>query len=345
MKTIAAVLYEQNRPLVVEDLEVPSLKNGQVLVEIIYSGICQTQLNEYRGRKGADPYLPHLLGHEASGHVRETKGVNKVGNGDYVVLSWIKGSGANVPSSEYTDSKGRKINAGAVTTFQKYSVVSENRVTKIDSMPSDVASLLGCAVPTGAGILLHKINPKNKESLAIFGLGGIGSSALLMASHTSGLEKIIAVDVNDEKLKLAGELGANYTINAREEDVVKKIYGITSGEGVDYAIEASGVREAMEQAYNSANKNHGKVILSGNLGGGRCIEIDPYHLLFGKTLTGTGEHNTNPDADFPVYRNLYINNKIPFDKLVSRKYGLEQINEALENLSRGEVFRSLIDFS
>ncbi len=345
MKTLAAVLYEQHKPLVIEELTIPALKESQVLARILYSGVCQTQLNEIKGTKGIDKYLPHTLGHEASGIVEDVgKSVVKVKPGDYIVLSWIKGLGVETPSSQYATDSGSIVNAGAVTTFQEYSVVSENRITPISvDMPHDVSALLGCAVPTGAGIFRRKINPSPKESLAIFGIGGIGSSALLMASSL-GLEKIIAIDINGNKLEQAIALGATHTINANEEDPVKKIYEITNNQGVDFAIESSGVRRVMEDAYNSTNKHTGTVVLSGNLGNG-VITINPYDLLFGKKLIGTGEHNTFPHEDFSYYSQMFLEGKLPLEKLISRIYKLEQINDALDALSKGEVFRSLIDFT
>ena len=161
MKTKAAVLYETNKPLVIEEVEIPKLKDGQVLVKVLFSGVCGSQLNEIKGLKGEDKYLPHLLGHEGSGIVEEVGSkVTKVKKGDYVVLCWIKGSGLDAPSCQYTKDN-IKINSGAITTFNQYSIISENRLFKIPKeVPPYVAALLGCAIPTGAGIIKNEIRKK-----------------------------------------------------------------------------------------------------------------------------------------------------------------------------------------
>ena len=161
MKTTAAVLVELGRPLEVADLDVPALKPGQVLVEVAFCGVCHTQLLEVRGHRGEDRYLPHCLGHEGSGIVRDiSPGVAKVKPGYSVILSWIKGSGADVPGSAY-GWNGRTVNAGAITTFATYSVISENRLTPL---PAGTllrhAALIGCAVPTGAGVVFNTAQPR-----------------------------------------------------------------------------------------------------------------------------------------------------------------------------------------
>ena len=157
MKTTAAILYQLNSPLQIEENEIPHLQEGQVLVKILFSGLCRSQLNEIKGFKGPDKFLPHLLGHEGSGIVQELgPKVRKVKKGDYVVLSWIKGKGREVPSTQYQ--KGNTtINSGAIATFIQYAVVSENRVTVIPkTIEPDVASVLGCAVQIGAGIVEYQ---------------------------------------------------------------------------------------------------------------------------------------------------------------------------------------------
>ena len=137
MKTKAAVLYETKKPLVFTELETPVLQPGQVLVKIVYTGVCHSQLNECGGLKGEDKYLPHCLGHEAGGIIEEiSEGVDKVQVGDHVLVSWINGSGRTIASTQYTDDSGKTINAGAVTTFQEYAVVSENKVTRKNVSPN-----------------------------------------------------------------------------------------------------------------------------------------------------------------------------------------------------------------
>jgi S-(hydroxymethyl)glutathione dehydrogenase/alcohol dehydrogenase len=210
METKAAVLFKINQPLRIIDLEIPNIKPGQVLVDIKYSGICHSQLNEIKGLKGEDKYLPHTLGHEGSGIVLEVgQNVKKVKPGDHVVLTWINGGGADVPSTIYNSSEG-SINSGPISTFMEKTVISENRLVPIPKeMPLKVAALLGCAMPTGAGIVSNNAKLNAGDSIAVFGVGGIGLSAILAASAI-GAEKIIAVDIEEEKLELSKEIGATH---------------------------------------------------------------------------------------------------------------------------------------
>ena len=179
MKTDAAILNELQKPLVVTDIEIPSLKPGQVLVDISYSGICHTQLSECKGNRGEDKFLPHCLGHEGSGVVREIgSGITKVKVRDRVIISWIKGTGADVSSTVYQWGNTR-VNAGGVTTFSRQSVISENRLTVIpNDISMEAAALIGCAVPTGMGAVLNTAHPRPGQSIAIFGTGGIGLCAV-----------------------------------------------------------------------------------------------------------------------------------------------------------------------
>jgi S-(hydroxymethyl)glutathione dehydrogenase / alcohol dehydrogenase len=342
MKTNAAILYETNQPLVIEELETPHLNEGQVLVKVLYSGICHSQLNEIKGKKGKDFYLPHLLGHEGSGIVEEIGlNVTKVQKGDYVVLSWIKGKGINSLSSQYSRDN-LIINSGAITTFNQYSVISENCLVKIPTeVPANVAALLGCAIPTGAGIIKNELEINEGDTLAIFGVGGIGSSALLYASLLN-CSKIIAIDINETKLSFAKELGATHTINPLKDNPLLKIKEFTNEKGVDYAIECSGVKEVMETAFQSL-KDQGKLVIAGNLKQGETISIDPFDLIKGKKIIGTWGGKTNPDEDIPYYANLYLQGKLQIQKLITKTFQLNKINEALAELEEGTVIRALIN--
>lgn len=344
MKTKAAVLYELNKPLVIEDLIIPELREGQALVRIKASGICHSQLNEISGKKGADKFLPHTLGHEASGIVEATgANVTKVKKGDHVVLTWIKASGKDVPSSVYQTLSGTNVNSGAISTFMEYAVVSENRLIVIpEAMPFKEASLLGCAIPTGAGIIRNTLKLKKENSLAIFGIGGIGSSALLYASFI-GCGKIIAVDVSDSKLEFAKTLGATDVINAKNEDVIARIEQITEKKKADYAVECSGVKEAMETAFASIN-NKGTAVIAGNLRYDERISINPFDLIVGKKIIGTWGGETAPDTDIPAYAELYVSGKLKIAPLATHQFTLENINNAFEMIKKGAVGRLTIEF-
>jgi S-(hydroxymethyl)glutathione dehydrogenase/alcohol dehydrogenase len=341
--TTAAVLHDTGQPLHIETLSIPRLQPGQVLVDIAYSGLCGSQLLEARGRRGPDRYLPHTLGHEGSGIVLEVgRGVAKVKPGDHVVLSWIKGSGADVPSTVYGSSDG-PVNSGAISTFMRRTVTCESRVIPIpDAMPLREAALLGCAVPTGAGIVLNTVKPKAGSSVAIFGVGGIGLSAVLGASLMNAAT-IIAVDIFDHKLEYARTAGAAEVINARRDDPLARILEITGKRGVDYAIEAAGRTEAMEAAFKAVRDGGGLCVLAGNLAYGERISIDPFDLIKGKQIMGTWGGQTQPDRDIPLYVELYLSEKLKIGLLISHTYPLEDINEALCDLEQGKVGRALIE--
>ncbi|MDD5593423.1 MAG: zinc-binding dehydrogenase [Candidatus Margulisbacteria bacterium] len=341
MKTAAAVLVETGKPLVLAELDIPQLKPGQVLVEIAYSGICHTQVLECRGYRGEDKFLPHCLGHEGSGIVREVgAGVSKVKAGDQVILSWIKGSGQDVPGTIY-DWAGKKVNAGAITTFSRYSVISENRLTVMtEAIGLDEAALVGCAIPTGVGAVLNVAAPKPNQSLAVFGAGGVGLCAV-NAAKIAGCDPLIAVDINESKLALARELGATDLINAKDTDAVKEILNIKKS-GLDYAVECSGKTTAMLQAINVLRNQGGTAVIVGNARFGEKLELDPKQFNLGKRLLGTWGGDSVPDRDYPKYMKLIKTRELNVKPLMSKIYGLAEINQAVDDLEAGKVMRPLV---
>lgn len=346
MKTLAAVLNKIGEPLTVEELTVPQPKAGQVIVDIAYSGVCRTQLNEIHGSKGEDRYLPHTLGHEGAGVVRQVgPGVEKVKAGDHVVLTWIKAAGADVASSQYRRSDGSAVNSGAVSTLMTQTIASENRLVKIaPQMPLREASLLGCAVPTGAGTIFNTAKIAAGSSVAVFGVGGIGLSAVL-AAKAAKAAIIIAVDVHQHKLGQAIALGATDAVNANEQDALSAIHSITAGRGVDYAIESAGVRQSMETAFQSVCCNGGLCILAGNLPSGQRISIDPFDLIRGKRIIGTWGGETQPDRDIPRYADMYMSGRFDMQKLITHECGLSDVNRAFDDLEQGRAGRILVDMT
>src|SRR5882757_483097 len=210
----AAVLAESRRPLVVDEIEFPAeLGVGQVLVKVLYTTICGAQINEIEAVKGPDKFLPHLLGHEASATVIDIGlGVTHVKPGDTVVLHWRPSLGIQGPSPAYKW-RGAKLNAGWVTTFNDFAVISENRMTVI---PPDydlkVAPLLGCAVTTAAGVITNDAKVKIGESVVIFGVGGVGLN-LVQFAQLAGAQPIVAIDLVDAKLEMAKTRGATHCLN------------------------------------------------------------------------------------------------------------------------------------
>lgn len=344
MKTTAAILEKLKAPLVLEELIIPSLKEGQVLVELRYSGICHTQLNEIKGLKGEDPYLPHTLGHEGSGIVLEVgPKVTKVKAGDPVVLSWIKGSGINASGTIY-QGKGRSINSGPISTFMQHAVIAENRINKIpEGVSLKEAALLGCAFPTGAGAVFHQMKLQKNQSLAIFGVGGIGLSAVLAAKQR-GAGKIIAVDIQSNKLEKAKQLGATHTILASKEGSNEAIQAITEGKGVDFSLECAGKKSSMEAAFAAVRVSGGLCIVAGNLPKGDTISIDPFALIAGKQIIGSWGGGSCIDQDIDTYTQLIQEKKLSLVGLIHREAPLKAINELFGDLERGILGRGMVQF-
>jgi S-(hydroxymethyl)glutathione dehydrogenase/alcohol dehydrogenase len=344
LKIKAAVLYETGKPLIIEEgIEIPSLKEGQVLVKIHFSGVCRSQLMEVQGKRGIDNYLPHMLGHEGSGEVVEIgKNVKKVKPNDKVILGWIKGEGIDASSTKYR--KGSTvINAGGVTTFSNYSVISENRIVKLpENIPLDVAVLFGCALPTGAGMILNEINPANDSNIGIFGLGGVGLSALMMMNLFS-CKTVIAIDINDQKLKLANTFGSTHIVNPIKDNVYDAVMDITDGKGLDYAVESSGLTSSIELAFSLVKTHGGKCVFSSHPKQGEKISLDPYDLLSGKNIQGSWGGGCCPDRDTPILAKLYSEKRLPLEKLVTARYKLEDINAALSDMEQYSVYRPILE--
>ena len=338
----AAVLYETGQPLVVEVLPIPAVSPGQVLVEIAFSGVCGSQLMEVRGGRGVDRWLPHLLGHEATGRVVQIgEGVTKVGVGDAVVLTWIRTAGLDAGGGAFYKGS-RRINAGPVATFGTHGVVSENRVVRLpDGIPMDVGVLFGCGLATGAGMLMNELRPEPGSSLAVFGLGGIGLSALI-ASRLFECQPVIAVDVSDAKLRTATEFGATHTIDARTQDPIEAIRALTNGRGVDYSVEAAGTARTIEQAFASVRKHGGKCLFASHPASGHKIQLDPHDLISGKNIAGSWGGASQPDRDIPILAQLYREGRLPLERLLSRRYPLSDVNQALDDLESHQVFRPLL---
>ena len=328
MKTKVAVLRSVDSPLSIEELEVPVLGHGQILVKILASGLCHSQLNEMRGRKGKK-HIPHLLGHEAVGTVIDLgKEISKVKKDDYVVISWIKGEGIEADPIQYKNNT-ELISAGPAATFTEYAVVSENRVVSIPKeIKPSVASLLGCAVLTGAGISKN-LNIQEGDTVAIFGIGGIGSSALLKAKSLGA--KVTAIDIVEWKLEWAKE-------KLEVEAICPLELNLRS---FDFVVECSGSKEAMEKAFESAQEK-GTVVLAGNLPTGTKISIDPFDLIKGKKLFGSWGGGSSLDKDIPDYVKEYLSGSLPLEKLVTKEYSFDQINEGLKDLESGKLIRGIV---
>lgn len=341
----AAVLTELKAPLVIAELTMPEiLAIGQVLVKIHFSGICGSQLGEIDGAKGDDKFLPHLLGHEASGTVLDIgPGVKHVKIGDKVVLHWRKGMGIESETPHFTW-EGRKVNAGWVTTFNEYAIVSENRVTAIPAdCDLEVAALFGCAVTTGFGVVENNAKVRIGESVVVFGAGGIGLNIIQAASLVSG-HPIIAVDLYDNRLELAKQMGADYVINSAAENPFVRIAEILVGRGLDVFIDNTGNPKIIEQGYE-LTRSGGRVILVGVPRKGDCIHIYSLPLHFGKILTGSHGGEAEPHKDIKRYLSSYHANRFDLRSLITEKLELSEINSAISNIKSGKTAgRCLLEF-
>lgn len=343
ISTKAAVLTALHQPLQLMDVTLPSeLAAGQVLVKVRYSGICGSQLGEIDGAKGEDKWLPHLLGHEASGEVLATgPGVRGVKTGDAVVMHWRKGPGIEADTPQLF-SGAKKINCGAVTTFSRYTIVSENRVTRI---PTDsdmqLAALFGCAVTTGFGVIENNAKVRIGESVVVFGAGGIGLN-IIQAAALVGAWPIIAIDRHANKEALARQLGATHFIDSSTKDAEAEITRLLP-EGVDAFIDNTGQPVIIELGYR-LSKPQGRVTLVGVPRKGSNINIFSLPLHFGKGLTGSHGGEADPATDIPRYQRLLSAGRIQLAPLVTEIYAIDEINSAIERMRSGAIVgRCLID--
>ena len=336
----SAILVESKKPLVISDVDLPKeLEFGQVLVKILYSGICGSQINEIDAVKDPDRFLPHLLGHEGSGIVEKIgKGVTRVKVDDNVVLHWRKSSGieSSLPNYKWND---KKLNAGRVTTFNEKAVVSENRLTTI---PSDfdmrIAPLFGCAVTSAFGVVNNDAKIKIGQSVLIFGVGGIGLNVAQAASMVSA-NPIIGIDIHEHKLNMGKKFGITHGLNANSSNLNKEIYNIIGNQGADVAIETTGNVKVIEQAYK-LTASDGKTILVGVPSSNISIYSLPLH--FEKILKGSHGGSAKPDIDIPRYIKLINQKKMSLENIITHEFNFLDINKAIDLFRSGKAGRIII---
>ena len=341
-KARAAILAQSRKPLITDEIELPeTLAPGQVLVKILHTTICGAQLNEIAAAKGPDKFLPHLLGHEASAKVVEAgPAVVHVKPGDTVVMHWRPSLGIQCVPPSYKW-RGQKLNAGWVTTFNDYAVVSENRLTPIpEDFDLEVAPLLGCAVTTAAGIIANDAKVKTGESVAVFGTGGVGLNVVQFA-QLAGAYPIVAIDLVDSKLEMAMTRGATHCLNPNGvKDVPAAIREIVGAEGPDKVIETTGVKSVIEQAYDLTHAD-GTCVLVGVPSDKVTIYTLPIH--FNKILTGSHGGDAAPHIDIPRLVRLIKAGRLSLNGIITHKFTLDQINEALDMVRCGAAGRVLLN--
>jgi S-(hydroxymethyl)glutathione dehydrogenase/alcohol dehydrogenase len=345
-KTLAAILVEQKKPLVVSEIALPEkLDVGQVMVEFHYSGICGSQLGEIDGVKGPDKWLPHLLGHEASGLVLAVgPGVKHVQPGKIVVAHWRPSRGIEASTPKYIWN-GQTVNAGWITTFNRHAIISENRLTVIPNQ-SDLktAALYGCAITTGLGTIENKARVRFGDRVVVFGAGGIGLN-LIQGAAFAGAAEIIAVDQFDNRLALALEMGATAIVNSGGQEPFAEIQRILGGASVDIFIDNTGNPEVISKGYASV-QSKGQLVLVGVPPKGAQASLYTLDLHYGKSITGTTGGEAHPADDIDRYMRLFERRRMSLAPLITEVAPLERVNHLIGGMRSGRTAgRCLIDFT
>lgn len=355
MRSKAAVLVGPNTPLVIDEVDFPDPAPDQVLVKLFASGICHSQLHQIHrtpetAHRGTPAVFPSLLGHEATGVVVAAgNDVPHVREGDHVMTTWVdrgavEGAPPRAPVS--VQWRNQSVPAGPAT-WTEYALLSERLVVPLDAeVATDVTSIIGCAVLTGSGVILNTLEVQVSESVAVFGAGGVGLCAIA-AAHIVGAYPIIAVDLSDDKLEFAKRFGATHRVNAANGDPVEAIHEISGG-GVEYAIDAIGAKSTQEQILYAARpggiglKKGGTACLVGAAQEPGYIDVEELRITQ-RTYTGTRGSLCRPDRDFPTFVRWYQCGQLNLDNLVTQRYTLDQINDAIADLSAGRIHgRSII---
>ena len=348
--TTAAVQTEFEAPLVVDELELPDPRQDQVRVKLLSSGVCHSQLHQMHN---PNTPRPGLLGHEGTGIVTDVgAGVTHLQEGDKCIVTWVPRTQVDRRMmGQPTGATFRGEPAmGAVYTWSKDVLTSGALVVPIpDEHPDDVSCIVGCAVLTGAGAVLNTAKVRPGESVAVFGVGGVGLSAIKAAALVNAYP-IIAVDLADEKLEFAKSFGATHTVNAGgNTDPVEEIREITGG-GVDYAFDAIGVRQTAEQILPATR---GGSAGAGNEGGVAVLigippdemTVDPRLFMMTQRQYRGSLGATYPDTDFPMFLRWHKEGKFPLDQLITRRYKLEDINQACDDLHGGKILgRAIVEY-
>ena len=354
----AAVCYEFGKPLVVEDVSIDSPGKGEVKVRVAATAICHSDIHTLSGELGRA--LPIVAGHESAGYVEEVgENVTSVKPGDPVVVSLLKSCGrcfhcvsGRPHMCEYRgwstvshlhNGKGQALAIMTRTgTFAEYAIVDQSQCVVVPKdMPMDRAALLACGVITGFGAVVNRAQVKPMSSVVVMGVGGVGINAIQGAAY-SGARPIIAVDTLDAKLNIAKTFGATEGINAKDPDAIKKVQQLTSGRGADNVFITVGVSAAVEQGLAMAGPRSMTVIVG--LAGEKMTCMPMSFIMSEKILTGSFMGTTRLSTDVPKLVELYKSGGLKLDELITKRYSLAQINEAVESTIKGEALRNVIMF-
>jgi len=356
-----AVLPQETQVLRIEEVVLPDPGPTQVIVEQFASGICHSQLHEIHSPRRS----PVVLGHESTGRIiKAGSDVKHVREGDIVLVTWVPRDAAHakepptISTIEVSDGQAR---SGGVFTWADHTIIDEQFAVKAEpDISKDVTAVIGCAVMTGAGAAIHTAGIQPGQTVAVFGVGGVGLSTIVGA-RMAGAAQIIAVDLDDGKLEFAQRFGATHVINAKKTDPVARIHALTlrGGEhnradrprtGVDFAFDCIGVRQTMEQIVPAVRRgrlgihNGGTALLVGIPR--TPVELDAIDIVVGeKKFMGSIGGTCTPDRDFPTFLEWYQQGDLDLDALVTKRYTLDQINEATRALEDGEITgRAIIEF-
>jgi aryl-alcohol dehydrogenase len=362
MKIKAAVVREKGGPFVMEDIEIEEPQANEVLVRIVSSGLCHTDLV---ARMQFLPIpLPGVFGHEGAGVVEKVgSAVAKVKPGDHVATSYMscgicpccqKGKpnwcaefrrlnfGGRRPDGSATMKKGKETVYGSFfgqSTFATYALVNERSVAKVPSdVPLEMLSPMGCGIQTGAGGVINTLKAQPGSAIAVFGIGSVGLSAI-MGAVVSGCTKIIAIDILDDRLKLAKEFGATDIINSGKVNAVDEIRKLTGG-GIEYTLECTGVPKVFRMAVDALMMG-GTCGLIGVAPVGMEVSLEMQHILDGRTIKGCVEGDSIPDVFIPQLIELYKQGRFPFDRLL-KFYPMDKINEAAEDSEKGITMKAVL---
>jgi Zn-dependent alcohol dehydrogenase len=361
VKGRAAIFVEPKKPLVVDEVEFPDPGADQVLVKLFSSGVCHSQLHTMGRPPRPGRRLPALLGHESTGVVvAKGRDVKHVKEGDHVITTWVDRDNATTTlplvdhtlndREQYTANwQGQEVSHSAAT-WAEYALASERVVLQMPKdIATDVTSIVGCAVMTGAGAIINTLQVRSGQSVAIFGAGGIGLCAIAAAAIVDAYP-IIVVDVNDDKLAFARRFGATHVINSKAMDAVQSVRDLT-GRGADFAIDAVGLPQTQEQILRAARPGYsgmnrgGTALLIGITPPDAKAILDTSLFIGNRSFTRTSGGDCKPDRDFPIFIRWYCEGKLKLDELVTHRYRLDQINTAVDDLEHGRILgRGILTF-
>lgn len=357
----AAVCYEFGKPLVIEEVDIDPPQKGEVKVRLHTTAICHSDIHDIRGDFGGE--LPLVAGHEAAGCVEEVgESVTLVKPGDPVVVSLLASCGRcfycmtgrpHMCEAEWSldkesrirDKRGHSIRKMVkVGGFAEYVIVTESQVVPVPKeMPLDRAALLACGVITGFGAVVNRAQVEPRSSVVVIGTGGVGLNSVQGAA-ISGAYPVIAADISESKLESARMFGATHTVNAGRDDAIEEIKKLTSGRGADYVFVTVGSMAAIRQGL-LMSAPRGMIVIVGLTPIKESLSISPFQLIFGeRTLTGSYMGTTRLRVEVPQLVTLYQTGRLKLDELITGRYPLEHINEAIESVERGEALRNVIVF-